>query len=52
MEDGLLLCEGETVHVVLGRDMKRRAIPKRYAEILGAASHPQAHGHAHAPAHK
>lgn len=42
VEDGLLLCEGETVHVVLGRDMKRRRIPKKYAEILGAAaSHPQ-----------
>ena len=40
-EDRLLLCEGLTVHVVIGRDMKRRAIPKKYAEILGAAaSHP------------
>jgi acyl-CoA thioester hydrolase len=36
--DGLLLCEGETVHVVLGRDMKRRSIPQKYAEILGAAA--------------
>jgi acyl-CoA thioester hydrolase len=33
-EDGLLLCEGETVHVVVGRDMKRRPIPRRYAEVL------------------
>ena len=33
-EDGLLLCEGETVHVVVGRDMKRRPIPRRYAELL------------------
>jgi acyl-CoA thioester hydrolase len=41
-EDRLLLCEGETVHVVLGRDMKRRRIPKKYAEILGAAA-----SHAH-----
>jgi acyl-CoA thioester hydrolase len=49
-EDGLLLCEGETVHVVLGRDMKRRAIPKRYAEVLGAAV--AGHGHAHTHAHK
>jgi acyl-CoA thioester hydrolase len=41
-EDGLLLCDGETVHVVVGRDMKRRAIPKRYAELLApAASHVQ-----------
>lgn len=40
-EDRHLLCEGETIHVVIGRDMKRRAIPKKYAEILAAtASHP------------
>jgi acyl-CoA thioester hydrolase len=38
VEDGLLLCEGETVHVVVGRDMKRRALPKKYAELLGAAA--------------
>jgi acyl-CoA thioester hydrolase len=39
--DKHLLCEGETTHVVIGRDMKRRAIPKKYAELLGAgASHP------------
>jgi len=38
VEDGLLLCEGETVHVVVGRDMKRRALPKKYAELLGAAT--------------
>jgi acyl-CoA thioester hydrolase len=39
--DKHLLCEGETVHVAIGRDMKRRTIPKKYAEILGAAaSHP------------
>jgi len=43
----LLLCEGETVHVVLGRDMKKRAIPKKYADILSAAvhAHPNTHGH-------
>jgi acyl-CoA thioester hydrolase len=41
VKDGLLLCEGETVHVVIGRDMKRRTIPKYYADILSAsASHP------------
>jgi len=33
-EDGLLLCEGETVHVVVGRDMKRRRLPERYARML------------------
>lgn len=37
-EDEQLLCEGETIHVVVGRDMKRRRIPKKYAEILGAAA--------------
>jgi acyl-CoA thioester hydrolase len=38
--DRLLLCEGETVHVVVGRDMKRRPMPQKYAELLGsAASH-------------
>jgi len=43
VEDGLLLCEGETVHVVVGRDMKRTRMPKKYAELLGAAaSHMQA----------
>jgi len=36
--DGLLLCEGETVHVAVGRDMKLRALPKKYAELLGAAA--------------
>jgi acyl-CoA thioester hydrolase len=31
-EDGLLLCEGETVHVVVGTDMKKRSLPLKYAE--------------------
>jgi acyl-CoA thioester hydrolase len=40
VEDGLLLCEGETMHVVVGRDMKRRSIPQSYADLLApAASH-------------
>ncbi len=30
--DHLLLCEGETVHIVVGKDMKRRPLPKKYAE--------------------
>ncbi len=34
--DGILLCEGETVHVVVGRDMKKRALPHKYAEMLAA----------------
>jgi acyl-CoA thioester hydrolase len=37
-DDGALLCEGETVHVVVGRDMKRRPMPKKYAELLSAAA--------------
>lgn len=37
-EDGVLLCEGETTHVVVGRDMRRRSMPKKYAELLGAAA--------------
>ena len=36
--DGLLLCEGETVHVVVGGDMKRTRLPKKYEELLGAAA--------------
>jgi acyl-CoA thioester hydrolase len=31
VEDGMLLCVGETVHVVVGKDMKRRALPEKYA---------------------
>src|SRR5580698_698915 len=30
--DGVLLCEGETVHVVVGKDMKKRQLPAKYAE--------------------
>lgn len=36
-EDDLLLCEGETVHLVVGRDMKRRSMPARYAQQFAAA---------------
>ena len=32
--DGTLLCEGETVHVVVGRDMKRRPLPARYLDLF------------------
>jgi acyl-CoA thioester hydrolase len=36
--DGTVLCEGETVHVVVGKDMKKRTLPekyaKRFAEVL------------------
>jgi acyl-CoA thioester hydrolase len=37
--DDLLLCEGETVHVVVGRDMKRRDMPISYAERFAAVMH-------------
>jgi acyl-CoA thioester hydrolase len=30
--DGVLLCEGETAHVVVGKDMKKRSLPAKYAE--------------------
>jgi acyl-CoA thioester hydrolase len=30
--DEAVLCEGETVHLVVGRDMKRRPMPVRYAD--------------------
>lgn|SRR3954464_17951 len=36
--DSIVLCEGETVHVVVGKDMKKRTLPekyaKRFAEVL------------------
>ena len=32
--DEVVLCEGETVHMVVGRDMKRRGMPARYAELF------------------
>src|SRR5690348_13401888 len=35
-EDNVLLCEGETVHVVVGRDMKRCPLPRKYAERFAA----------------
>ena len=34
--DELVLCEGETVHLVVGRDMKRRDMPQIYKERFGA----------------
>jgi acyl-CoA thioester hydrolase len=34
--DDVLLCEGETVHVVVGRDMKKRSLPQKYAERFAA----------------
>ncbi|MBW4039050.1 MAG: acyl-CoA thioesterase [Acidobacteria bacterium] len=37
--DEVLLCEGETVHVVVGPDMKRRDMPLLYAERFAAVLH-------------
>jgi acyl-CoA thioester hydrolase len=34
--DGLLLCEGETMHVCVGVDMKKRSLPLKYAERFAA----------------
>jgi acyl-CoA thioester hydrolase len=34
--DGLLLCEGETMHVCVGVDMKKRSLPPKYAERFAA----------------
>jgi acyl-CoA thioester hydrolase len=37
--DEVVLCEGETVHIVVGRDMKRREMPVNYAERFAAVVH-------------
>ena len=39
VEDATLLCEGETVHIVVGRDMKRREMPVKYAERFAELMH-------------
>jgi acyl-CoA thioester hydrolase len=39
IEEETVLCEGETVHVVVGRDMKRREMPAKYAECFAAVMH-------------
>ena len=38
-EDSLLLCEGETAHVVVGDGMKKRSLPQRYAERFASHLH-------------
>ena len=30
--DGMLLCEGETMHVCVGKNMKKTCLPPKYAE--------------------
>ncbi len=32
--DDILLCEGETVHLVVGKDMKRCPLPARYLDLF------------------
>ena len=34
--DGVLLCEGETMHVCVGKDMKKTGLPPKYAERFAA----------------
>ena len=42
LPDEKLLCEGETTHVVVGRDMGKRSLPEAYAsafrELLGSSA--------------
>lgn len=38
-EPETLLCEGETAHIVVGRDMKRREMPVKYAALFAEAKH-------------
>jgi acyl-CoA thioester hydrolase len=37
--DEVVLCEGETTHIVVGRDMKRSEMPVKYAEQFAAVVH-------------
>ena len=37
--DELLLCEGETTHIVVGRDMKKRELPEAYAAMFRRLTH-------------
>jgi acyl-CoA thioester hydrolase len=34
--DGVLLCEGDTTHVCVGKDMKKMCLPPKYAERFAA----------------
>jgi acyl-CoA thioester hydrolase len=34
--DGVLLCEGETMHVCVGKDMKKICLPPKYSERFAA----------------
>jgi acyl-CoA thioester hydrolase len=37
--DDVLLCEGETVHVVVDREMKKRSLPEKYANRFTEVLH-------------
>ena len=37
--DELLLCEGETTHIVVDRNMKKREMPEKYAELFRSILH-------------
>jgi acyl-CoA thioester hydrolase len=37
--DGLLLAEGETTHVVIDSELKKRAIPEKYMKVFREAMH-------------
>ncbi|WP_263381560.1 acyl-CoA thioesterase [Granulicella arctica] len=36
LRSGTLLCEGQTVHVVVNREMKKARLPEKYAERFAA----------------
>ena len=38
--DELLLCEGETTHIVVDRNMKKREMPENYTEVFRSILHP------------
>jgi acyl-CoA thioester hydrolase len=40
-EDGAVLCEGGTTHVVVGKDMRRTTMPAKYAEAFRRAHVPE-----------
>ena len=37
LADEVVLCTGETTHVVVGRDMKKRVMPQRYQAAFRSA---------------
>jgi len=44
LDDEVVLCEGETVHFVVGRDMKRREMSAAYAERFASVVHRNGEG--------